>query len=185
MKTESNPSGAVRLIGQHFLYHVVTIRETKPEARKAEASKVREASMWSVLVFLAGVIFLMKGSADITKEAQARKRQLRREARRNAELRRREQMQAQLQAQAQMQAQYRAQMDAARRSSASSERERQARCGRQNNVGYGYDLQNGARSGYVSYSVMGYGYAPNRKPIRRKTQRRPASERAPQPVLTA
>lgn len=149
--------------------------------RKAEASKVREASMWSVLVFLAGVIFLMKGSADITKEAQTRKRQLRREARRNAELRRREQMQAQLQAQAQ----YRAQMDAARRSSASSERERQARCGRQNNVGYGYDLQNGARSGYVSYSVMGYGYAPNRKPIRRKTQRRPASERAPQPVLTA
>lgn len=145
--------------------------------RKAEASKVREASMWSVLVFLVGVIFLMKGSADITKEAQARKRQLRREARRNAELRRREQMQAQ--------AQYRAQMDAARRSSASSERERQARCGRQNNVGYGYDLQNGARSGYVSYSVMGYGYAPNRKPIRRKTQRRPASERAPQPVLTA
>lgn len=131
--------------------------------------------MWSVLVFLVGVIFLMKGSADITKEAQARKRQLRREARRNAELRRREQMQAQ----------YRAQMDAARRSSASSERERQARCGRQNNVGYGYDLQNGARSGYVSYSVMGYGYAPNRKPIRRKTQRRPASERAPQPVLTA
>ena len=133
--------------------------------------------MWSVLVFLAGVIFLMKGSRDMTKEAQARKRQLRREARRNAELRRREQMQAQ--------AQYRAQMDAARRSSASSERERQARCGRQNNVGYGYDLQNGARSGYVSYSVMGYGYAPNRKPIRRKTQRRPASERAPQPVLTA
>ncbi len=131
--------------------------------------------MWSVLVFLAGVVFLMKGSADITKEAQARKRQLRREARRNAELRRREQMQAQ----------YRAQMDAARRSSASSERERQARSGRQNNVGYGYDLQNGARSGYVSYSVMGYGYAPNRKPIRRKTQRRPASERAPQPVLTA
>lgn len=143
--------------------------------RKAEASKVRKASMWSVLVFLAGVVFLMKGSADITKEAQARKRQLRREARRNAELRRREQMQAQ----------YRAQMDAARRSSASSERERQARSGRQNNVGYGYDLQNGARSGYVSYSVMGYGYAPNRKPIRRKTQRRPASERAPQPVLTA
>ena len=62
--------------------------------RKAEASKVREASMWSVLVFLAGVIFLMKGSADITKESQARKRQLRREARRNAEHRRREQMQA-------------------------------------------------------------------------------------------
>ena len=72
--------------------------------------------MWSVLVFLAGVIFLMKGSADITKESQARKRQLRREARRNAEHRRREQMQAQLQAQAQ----YRAQMDAARRSSASA-----------------------------------------------------------------
>ncbi|MBP5187418.1 MAG: hypothetical protein J6040_10245 [Clostridiales bacterium] len=140
--------------------------------------------MWSVLVFLAGVIFLMKGSADITKEAQARKRQMRREARRNAELRRREQMQAQLQAQAQMQAHYRAQMDAAR-SVASSERERQARCGRQNNVGYGYDPQNGAGNGYVSYSVMGYGYAPNRKPIRRNAQRRTAARRAPQPVLTA
>ena len=46
-------------------------------------------------------------------------------------------------------------------------------------------MWDGARSGYVSYSVMEYGYAPNRKPIRRKTQRRVASERAPQPVLTA
>ena len=130
-------------------------------------AKVREVSMWSVLVFLAGVIFLMKGSRDMTKEAQARKRQMRSAARRNAELRKREQMQAM------------------RRNAAFMERERQARYSRQNNMGYGYDAPYGAKNGYASPSVMGYGYAPNRKPIRRNTQERSAVRRAPQPVLTA
>ena len=27
---ESNPSGAVQLFGQHFLYHLAKMRETKP-----------------------------------------------------------------------------------------------------------------------------------------------------------
>lgn len=115
--------------------------------------------MWSVLVFLAGVIFLMKASRDMTKEAQARKRQMKRAARRNAELRKREQMQAQ----------YR----------------RASNMRPTNNLGYGYDSPYGVRKGYGSASVMGYGYSPNRKPIRRNDQGRTVVRRAPQPVLTA
>lgn len=115
--------------------------------------------MWSVLIFLAGMIFLMKASRDMTKEAQARKRQMKRAARRNSELRRREQMQAQ----------YR----------------RANNMRPTNNMGYGYDSPYGVRKGYGSASVMGYGYSPNRKPIRRNDQGRTVVRRAPQPVLTA
>ena len=123
--------------------------------------------MWSVLVFLAGVIFLMKGSRDMAKEAKERERQMRSAARRNAELRRR------------------AQIQAMRRNAALSEIERQARYDRSRNMRYGYDPAYGMRNGYGSSSVMGYGYAPNKKPIRRNVQERSAVRRASQPILSA
>ncbi|MBR5426376.1 MAG: hypothetical protein K6E26_07015 [Clostridiales bacterium] len=40
--------------------------------------------MWSAFVFLAGVIFLWKASIDMKREAQARRRQQMRAARRNS-----------------------------------------------------------------------------------------------------
>ena len=45
--------------------------------------------MWSALVFLAGVIFLMKASIDMRRDEQARRRQQMMAARRNAANRRR------------------------------------------------------------------------------------------------
>lgn len=123
----------------------------------------------------------------MTKEAQARKRQMRRAESRSADLHRREQMQAQYRAllQAQMQMQYPARVGAMRRNAALSERDRQARLLRQNNAGYAYDPAYGMKKGYGSLRVMRYGYVPNRKSVRRKPQERSAVRRTTQPVMTA